>query len=130
MTAEHTNGTIFTSEYPTENGPLHSNVSFATGYCFHQIAPVDTIELYLNGCYQDTALHGYPRLDVLEVNPTGGDRSLRSGFQCFFDPKSLVHGLNQFDFQIHVRGQPSRLVRITSRLAARLPWIADVSWTS
>jgi uncharacterized Fe-S cluster-containing radical SAM superfamily protein len=126
VSATQSNGLVFGLDYPSEDGPLHSNISFASGYCYHPTASIAAIELFLNDRYQDVALHGYPRLDVNAGDPTAGERSLRSGFQCFFDAASLVQGLNRFDFRIYAHGEPMRIVRLTSRLETRRVRIADV----
>jgi uncharacterized Fe-S cluster-containing radical SAM superfamily protein len=119
-------GLVFGTDYPTEHGPLHSNVNFASGYCFHPTLSVGPIELYLNDRHQGTALQGYPRADVGEKCPAGGHRSLHSGFQCFFDSAALVQGLNRLDFHVQLDAKPLRLIRLVCRFETAAPWVSDV----
>jgi pyruvate-formate lyase-activating enzyme len=117
---------VFGLDYPTAGGPLYSNVNFASGHCFHAAAPVEAITLSLNGRYQDAAILGYPRLDVNQAYPGFGDRSLLSGFQCFFDSALLTRGESRFDFDITVNGAPTRVTRVISPSTAGAVKISDV----
>lgn len=125
---------MFGLDYPTDRGPLYSNVNFASGHCFHPAASVEAITLYLNGQYQDAAILGYPRLDVNQSYPAFEDRSLLSGFQCFFDSASLIRGENRLDFEITVNSCPTRVTRTitpssdgTPSVAGHVPKGADMN---
>lgn len=117
---------VFHADYPTEHDPLHTNVGTAGGYCLHRFASVTAIDLFLNGQYQGSATLACPRCDVNRRYAQYGDRSLRSGFHCWFDKRLLLERPNQFDFPIHTDDGRTQVVCIRNYLQLRTLSIADV----
>ena len=89
-------------EYPSPAQPLYANINMSRGWCFHSFKPIRAVHLELNGCFQSSAIGGYPRLDVAARHPLIPQQALLSGFQSYFDAKQLINGLNRFVYTVEL----------------------------
>ena len=93
---------VFGLDYPNESQALYSNVSHSSGWCYHLTDTVSAVGLSLNGRFQSSAILGYPRVDIARSAKASRPQVLRSGFHCYFNPKEIVPGNNEFTYVVQL----------------------------